>query len=188
MFFEKEVKTVGQYFNMKIIFSFILGIIAGVLFSVPLVERGKFGTDFFAGVFDMAENITPQSGISQENTAVQKTPTVVVSGENSFIVIDQNAGPLVIISMASISESGWVAIHEETLEGTIGNILGARRFMEGKYFGSAIELLRATERDRAYYAVLHSDDGDNVFTFETEVPVVDTKGDLIKTRFTTIAE
>src|SRR3989344_2684273 len=123
MFSEKEVKTLGQYFNMKIFFSFVLGVIVGVLFAVPLVERGKFGTDFFAGVFDGVENITPQSNVSQENTTLQKTPTAVASGENSFIAIDQSAGPLVIMSMVSLSQSGWVAIHEETPEGAIGNIL-----------------------------------------------------------------
>ena len=87
--------------------------------------------------------------------------------------------------MVSLSLSGWVALHEETADGAMGNILGARRFAHGKYFGSAIELLRVTDGEKTYYAVLHSDNGDNIFDFETETPAKDESGALIFARFLT---
>ncbi|MBI2109257.1 MAG: hypothetical protein HYT93_03725 [Parcubacteria group bacterium] len=184
MFPEKEAKTIGQYFNMKTIFSFVLGIIVGVLFAVPLVERGKFGTDFFASVFDAEEeNILPLNEKKSRILVERGGSTAVVSGDNSLVVEDQRPGFSVIMSMVSLSESGWVAVHEETNEGTMGNILGARRFAEGKYFGSTVELLRATESGSAYYVVLHSDDGDSIFDFTIEAPARDHSGALIVERF-----
>lgn len=186
MFEEKEVRTIGQYFNMKIIFSFVAGVVAGVLFAVPLVERGKFGTDFFAGVFKSEEeNILPELGMKNENPPLiaEKQKITAVLGENSLVVNEQNSGLSVVMSMVLLSQSGWVAVHEETPEGAMGNILGARRFAEGTYFSSSIDLLRATEGGRMYYAVLHGDDGDNTFNFETEVPARDASLALIAAKF-----
>ncbi|MDP3725571.1 MAG: hypothetical protein Q8R36_00060 [bacterium] len=184
MFEDKEVRTIGQHFNMKTFISFIIGAVFGVLFAVPLVERGLIGTDFIAKVIEKKveraettpEAIVVSSGTSNVSSAFR-------TGEYSLVVADQKAGFSVIMSMVLLPQSGWVAIHEEGEEGNIGNILGARRFTEGKYFGSAIDLLRETEGEKKYYAVLHEDDGNNVFNFEIEKPALDSFGAVIMEKF-----
>ncbi len=184
MFEDKEVITIGQHFNMKTIISFIIGAVTGVLFAVPLVERGIIGTDFIANVIEKkveraeitSEKVVAPSGTSNVSSALK-------GGEYSLVVADQKAGFSVIMSMVLLSQSGWVAIHEEGEMGGVGNILGARRFSEGKYFGSAIDLLRETEGEKNYYAVLHEDDGDSMFNFEIEKPALDSFGAVIMEKF-----
>ena len=192
MFEEKEVKTVGQHFNMKLFILFLSGIIIGVIFAVPLVERGVFGTDFIVNVIEkkiehntetLKEKSTSISGAAVSADAVS---LVFSAGEHTLVVADQKAGVSVIMSMVSLSRGGWVAIHEETEEGEMGNILGARRFTEGKHFGSAIDLLRETKGDNTYSVVLHEDDGDAMFDFETEKPARDANGVFVVEKFTAL--
>lgn len=186
MFEGEEIKTIGQYFNMKLFFSFLTGLFVGVLFTVPLVERGVLGTDFLANVIDKkVEKKYGTLGKEDEETTETKKDGPSLNSETLFTVLNQPAGAFVVVSMIDLSSNGWVAVHEETDEGGIGNILGARRFIEGKYFGSSIELLRNTEGGRAYYVVLHGDDGDSLFDFEKETPVKNSSGSFVSARFLT---
>ena len=130
---EKEVRTVGEYFSLKLMASFALGIMAGIVFAIPLVERGKFDTRFFAGVFNTDTVITPEKKVTI-GTENKKEEYVVVTTENTLVVNGQQAGLITILSMVSLAQDGWVAIHEQAGDGGIGKILGARRFLEGKYF------------------------------------------------------
>lgn len=187
---EKEVRPIGQYFNMKIVFSFIGGIIIGILFAVPLVERDILRTSFLAKFFETEEQeMTPDAKVPVAQNKLP--PRDIAAGAaapqgGSLVVVDQTAGLSVGMSMVSLSQDGWIAIHEKTEDGDMGNILGARRFLEGKYFGSVIDLLRGTESGKTYYAVLHIDDGDSIFDFETEVPARDSSGALIAAQFTAV--
>lgn len=136
------------------------------------------------------EAIVEKSGDveNQEDKEHSEAPLLlVVEGEGVVVVNDQPAGNKVIISMISLDAGGWIAIHEGTKD-SLGVILGARRFDEGKYFGETIELLRATERGTSYIAVLHTDDGDSDFDFKRELPLKDISGELIAEEFTTLPE
>src|SRR3989344_915040 len=115
--------------------------------------------------------------------ADKKEPVAPVSGENLLVVSNQPSGERVIISMVSVSVNGWVAVHEGREDGSLGNILGARRFDAGKYFGETVELLRGTVGGNTYFVVLHSDNGDKEFDYVSEMPVKDTAGNLISGTF-----
>lgn len=179
---EPQVKTVGQYFNRKTTISFLVGVFFGVIFTVPLVERGKLNTDFLANVFDREEKVDFKTE-DQKDKDTESTFSLITLGENSLVVSNQRAGGTVIMSMVSLDTSGWVAVHEEGVGGELGNILGARRFEPGQYFGSAIELLRGTKENMTYYVVLHVDDGDGIFDYEKEVPVKNASGEFIIMEF-----
>ncbi|MBI3075285.1 MAG: hypothetical protein HYY92_03710, partial [Parcubacteria group bacterium] len=99
-------------------------------------------------------------------------------------VSNQPAGDKVIVSMVSVSVNGWVTVRETNADGALGNILGARRFDAGKYFGETIELLRGTSEDNVYAVVLHADDGDREFDYAKETPMKDKNGNLVSGTFT----
>lgn len=92
-----------------------------------------------------------------------------VSGGDVIIVNDQPAGNKVTVELVTTNEGGWVAIHEDR-NGKPGNILGAQFFSSGAQSG-AVDLLRATEGGKIYYAVLRSDDGDRQFDYTKDVPL-----------------
>ncbi len=191
MFNEKKIRTIGSFFNMKTTISFLGGLAIGVLFAVPLVERGVLSTDFIANVVEKKINgaqggaVLEVSKTNKDKEGTVAKNTSFRTGEHSIVVADQPAAYAVVTSMVILGESGWIAIHEETADGAMGSILGARRFQEGTYFGSSIDLLRPTEGGKTYFAILHDDNGDSIFDFETEVPAKDTDGELIRTRFVT---
>ena len=111
------------------------------------------------------------------------TTGVIATGDNVLIVSNQPSGNEVIVSMISLEMNGWITIRDDSGDGESGNILGARRFDVGKYFGEKIELLRNTEVGKKYFVVLHSDDGIEGFDFKTEIPVKDTSGKMIMAEF-----
>lgn len=111
------------------------------------------------------------------------TSAPIAEGENLLVVSNQPAGERVVVSMVSLAMNGWVAVHESYADGSLGNILGARRFDAGKYFGETIELLRNTMEDGAYMLVLRSDDGVAGFDHTREMLVKDKAGNLISGTF-----
>ncbi len=177
---EPKIKTIGQYFNLKMITSFGIGIIVGVFFAIPLLEREVLGTDFLANVFERDDVTVEEAEPIHESVSEFSS---IASDDNLLVASDQPAGLVVVMSMVSLSKSSWVAIHESNADGVPGNILGARRFEAGQYFGSTIELLRGMQTGTTYHALLHFDDGDSFFDYEKEVPIKDPLGKFITTEF-----
>ena len=132
----------------------------------------------FDGQLDLVED----SGVTASSSVQSKELSLTVKGENVLVISNQPAGISVVMSMIDIDTNGWVAIHEN-IEGEPGVILGARRFDVGTYFAESVELLRGTESERGYIAVLHADNGDKEFDFKAEVPVKDILGNLIAEEF-----
>jgi len=116
----------------------------------------------------------------------KSAPSAIVTGDSVLIVSNQSSGNEVIVSMISLEMNGWITIRDDRGDGEPGNILGARRFDIGKYFGEKIELLRDTLEGKKYFVVLHSDDGIEGFDFKTEIPVKDTSGKMIIAEFIAI--
>lgn len=98
-------------------------------------------------------------------------------------VPDQPAGLNVVVSRANTTISSWVVIYEDNA-GQPGNALGAGRFSSEKRAG-VVELLRGTLPQSTYYAVLHRDDGDRIFSLERDFPLRDEEGNPIMTKFMT---
>lgn len=101
-------------------------------------------------------------------------------------ISDQPAGTEVIVSSVSVAPPGvWVAIHEESEEGTLLGVLGAAR-VRWQSTDVTVSLLRATEAGKNYIAVLYRDDGDDVFLLEKDSVYVDFEsGKRVEAQFAT---
>ena len=126
-----------------------------------------------------ASDITDEAAGNQPTAGADLT---LSGGANTIAVDDQDAGSTATIRMATLSEEGWVVIHEDWGGGP-GNILGARRLSAGEHQAVVIELLRSTEGGKVYYAMLHRDDGDKAFAHTRDLPIMDAEGSPIMMRF-----
>jgi hypothetical protein len=99
--------------------------------EIPVLENEDVSTSEQAG-----SNVSPLSESDDRPEPISVDGDVVV-------VNDQPAGPIVEVTMLTLSQPGWVAVYEDN-NGTPGNVLGAARFEEGMHLGE-ISLLRSTE-------------------------------------------
>ncbi|MBX4198226.1 hypothetical protein KW782_02715 [Candidatus Parcubacteria bacterium] len=152
--------------NVRLAVAFIIGLVVGL------------------GVYwlfdqDAAMN-NGNNPLGEEELAT--TTVSAIEGDNGLIVEDQGAGRMVNVSELRLKQPGWVAIHDD-VNGTPGRILGARVFDTGTSAG-AVELLRATETGKSYFAVIHDDDGAfKTFNPATDKPLLDDEGKMILVRF-----
>jgi hypothetical protein len=100
-------------------------------------------------------------------------------------ILDQRPGERVAIDALTIGENVWIAVHEDAA-GKPGNILGAARFRQGTYENGVVELLRPTFGGDRYYAMLHADDGDDVFDLTKDTPMTDAAGNILMVLFDAI--
>lgn len=107
-------------------------------------------------------------------------------GGNAIAVNDQAPGLSVEVRLVTLARDGWVVIHEDR-DGKPGNILGAQRLGAGANQSGSVELLRAIEEGKVYYAMLHSDDGDRAFDHTKDLPITDPQGNVILMRFVATA-
>ena len=111
--------------------------------------------------------------------------SVMVSGVNSVEVLDQAPGRVVQVGSVVLEKTGWVVVRENN-DGQIGNILGAKLFLEGESAGE-VELLRGTVEGGTYYASLYNEDSDleenREFDLEKDLPLVDADGSPIQVKF-----
>ncbi len=105
-------------------------------------------------------------------------------GASAIEADNQPAGSRVLIRAAALAQPGWIAVHEDN-NGTPGKILGAARVDAGEYANGSVDLLRPTESGKAYYAMVHGDDGDKQFDHTKDLPVTDQSGNPVTVRFST---
>lgn len=165
--------------------NFLLG---WIIFSRKTMERNSIitaaiilailaaGLGFWAGRAGYFYKSAPEDAIQEDYSPD------LLAGENAIAVNDQPPGMAVAISFVTFAHDGWVVIHEDR-DNKPGNILGARRFNAGERQSGSVELLRATESEKVYYAMLHSDDGDRQFALEKDLPITDPHGNIIMMRF-----
>ena len=111
-------------------------------------------------------------------SAPAETTTATISAD------DQPAGITAIVTV-NFDKSMWVAIHEDA-KGAPGKILGAQIFPKGTRTG-AVDLLRPTEGERKYYAMVHVDDGDHTFDPKKDMPAKNADDMALMHAFMTIA-
>jgi hypothetical protein len=110
------------------------------------------------------------------------TPGASVGQEvNRIVMSDQYPGNVVYLSSVQLAAPGWVAIHKDN-NGQPGDILGTQYFGSGINPGK-ITLNTSTSEAGIYYAMLHSDDGDKVFNAAKDLPLKDTRGNVIMKLF-----
>ncbi len=137
---------------------------------------------------DKPNDKTANSDKSLENGNNLETTAgnALVIGKYAIAVSDQPAGKEVRIGFALMAEDGWVAIHEDS-NNAPGLILGAQKFPAGQNSG-VVELLRATEKNKKYYAMLHSENGDGKFDVKLDAPILSSAGNPFMMMFETTTE
>ena len=119
--------------------------------------------------------------------AVAPTPAPSAPTETTTSTISADDQPAGITATVTVNfdKSMWVAIHEDA-KGAPGKILGAQIFPKGTRTG-AVDLLRPTEGERKYYAMVHVDDGDHTFDPKKDMPAKNADGMALMHAFMTIA-
>jgi len=133
--------------------------------------------------------IVDQGNSMATDTTIPPSLTGEVSAstnQNLGSVEDQKPGDRVVIKSVVLGTIGWVVIHDDN-NGKPGHILGAHRFNAGTYTGQ-VELLKATEEGKVYYAMLHADNGDKQFDYRTDLPINDAGGNPVMMRFVATAK
>jgi len=115
------------------------------------------------------------------DTAITDTTGGSVSEVNRVVMSDQYPGNVVYLSSVQLSKEGWVVIHKDEA-GKPGAVIGSMYFAKGINPGK-ITLTTPTVEGGIYYAMLHSDDGDKVFDIAKDLPIKDSKGNIIMKLF-----
>jgi len=130
----------------------------------------------------MVFNNKKSSDVS-DMTPTDTTDIVDTSSETNRIVMsDQFPGNVVYVSSVTLANAGWVEIHKDNA-GTPGAIIGSIYLEKGINPGSKITLTSPTVEGGIYYAMLHSDDGDKKFDAAKDLPLKDSKGNIIMKLF-----
>src|SRR3989338_6986198 len=164
--FASDAIKYGNCIGMKVIATFIIGVIIGYVGTRLFIERPTAKT---------TENITA------EKNKDKLSDTASGLGQNIILVHDQKAGINVEIESVNLKNTGWVVINE-SVNGVPGNILGAQLFDSGSNSG-IVELLRGTEEGKIYYAIIRQDDGDRAFDLTKDILMTDTDGKFVSTEF-----
>ncbi len=108
-----------------------------------------------------------------------------LSGEKDSVFVEDQAPAInVRITKLTLSEDGWVVIHDEREEKP-GIIIAAARFDAGTYENRDVDLLgKTTEEGKTYFAMLHRDDGDRQFDYTNDLPIKDSSGNVVAMKFT----
>lgn len=168
---------------------FVIGLIIGVL--VMWIFGGTKGSEDATKTSELstttAEDLVGEVGeeVSTNLGQVEVAPTENTTvGTDSLTVQNQSSGATVFIETLNVTASTWVAVHDVKSDGTLGNILGARRFEPGMRSG-VVELLRNTVSGTNYSAVMYRDNGDREFNKNTDTKITNVAGSLIEARFRT---
>jgi len=184
----------------KVILAAILGILVG--FGVGRLIDSKGGEPVERDNADTAAVSTSAIVSNSDEVTVDEVVDGVVTADmdtgkadtmaassnvstlNSVFAGDQPAGVNALVNV-SLERVGWVTIHEDR-GGMPGNILGAKRFGPGSGTVSVM-LLRAMLAESKYYAALRADDGDELFDYKKDLPIMNASGDAIMHSFGTTA-
>jgi len=113
-----------------------------------------------------------------DNVNATSTNGTASNEVNRIVMSDQFPGNVVYISSLTLARGGWVAIHKDN-NGQPGEIIGTQYFEAGTSPGRAINLTSPTIEGGIYYAMLHSDDGDKKFDATKDLPLKDSRGNVI---------
>lgn len=163
-----------QKMNKKNIIFLAVGIIAIILIGY-----------FWGGkkiALAPSDNLNNVAGKKENNSNI----TTTISS-SKITLSNQIPGEVVLISEVTMPEQGWVAVHDDN-EGEPGNILGAYFLPAGTHKSQMIPLLRAITDDNSYLIVIHGDNGDRVFDYKADTPILNTNGQIETAVFSVIAE
>lgn len=105
------------------------------------------------------------------------TPVVNQAGDNSIIMSDQYPGNVVYLSSVTTANGAWVEIHKDN-KGQPGAIVGSAWAPAGTN-PVKVTVTSPIVDGGTYYAMLHSDDGDQKFDATKDLPMKDAAGNII---------
>ena len=123
-----------------------------------------------------------QESSTPSSTSLTGESALNMNGASMLSVENQIAGSQVTIASLNVEKSVWVAIHEDNA-GKPGNVLGAGHFAKVT-MSAVVDLLRNTIVGHTYYAMIHIDDGDGKFDLKKDMPLTDSSGAMVMTKFT----
>lgn len=100
---------------------------------------------------------------------------------NRVVMSDQYPGNVVYLSSVQLAKAGWVVIHKDNA-GQPGDVIGSTYLAAGINPGK-VTLTTSTVEGGVYYAMLHNDDGDKVFDAKKDLPLKDSRGNVIMKLF-----
>jgi hypothetical protein len=123
------------------------------------------------------------NGAPADNTngTATSTPISDANEVNRIVVADQYPGNVVYVSSAQLANGGWVEIHKDD-NGKPGAIIGSI-YAEKGIAPVKVTLTEKTTDGQLYYAMLHSDDGDKKFDAAKDLPLKDSRGNIIMKTF-----
>ena len=98
-------------------------------------------------------------------------------GANSIVMSDQYPGNVVYVSSVQLTAPGWIVIHADNA-GQPGAIIG-ETYLPAGINPAKVTVTSPIVDGGTYYAMLHSDNGDQKFDATIDVPLKDTNGNVI---------
>ena len=170
----------------------VVVVLLGIVFYFSDIRCGMKGNYFTCGKVSAPAkedlenplNTNKDTEVKEPLSESSSRPEPIVSEGNAVVANDQPAGPIVEVTMLTLSQPGWVAVYEDN-NGVPGNVLGAARFEEGIHLGE-ISLLRSTEPNKTYYLILHADVSEKEFDLKKNAILMNASGAPIRTTFKTL--
>jgi hypothetical protein len=153
-----------------------------ILTIIGIACLGLAGYLFWAQGIALAP--TPDTGV---NLNKDKTENKIITPSSQIVISNQIPGEVVLVSEVTMAIDGWVVVHDND-DGHPGNILGAARLSIGTYKNKMIPLLRAVVDNNSYLIVIHQDNGDRVFDYKIDTPIINQKGQPEMSEFNVVAE
>ena len=128
-----------------------------------------------------------------EDPIVKETPSEELAetiSVNNLVVPNQAPGTEVFVEkilFKTDGNGGFVTIHRVNEEGETGEIMGVSSYFEPGVTENILVVLNEGETidvPLEMVAMLHTDDGDGVWTSETDIPLLDDEGNIVQVFFT----
>jgi len=155
-----------QNTNKKLIMVSIIAFVIG--FLVAWLIWGNAGTPTPSGEETENTEVSGENALSPTGVALPPA-----SSGSRLVVADQAPGKSVTVSSASLDGAAWIVVRE-MVDGIPGSILGAQ-YLEVSGDDILVELLRGTVEGGRYQALLWRDNGDRLFDYEADTPIVGTE-------------
>ena len=161
---------------------FVAGLIIGALIGWSLTSRSS-GTPSGTA----SSTMTASTSTTGTTTDINLGGSQIGSGSMVTVASPQTSGFAVSVGNVQDSQPTWVVIYEDRA-GAQGNALGAALFLPqtgNNTQNGTVQLLRATLPGQNYFAGEATDDGDKVFSLQTDKLVTDTSGHTLLVQFST---
>ena len=158
--------------SQKLVLMLVIGVLIGTTGvmawkTLTLGEGEEVTNSTDSNAFTTTDGLTNGEALSH-TASLPLAPAIPKGSRIGLSMDDQRAGTLVSVSGLEMKENHWIAVYDQR-DGQPGWIMGATRVRAGDSSAS-IELLRPTKRGETYYAGILSDDGNEVFNRQTDLP------------------